>query len=193
MSMFCVTWCHYNGQCFTQGHEWAVAWTAGIDKSERLEGSCQWCGSARLMHKSPVAAFNLRKPWLICCASPSTQSPNKSCSLELRRMASQRSHSSKDKVRQLRRSEKQTVQKQKQLQPHCISWMSGPREHCWKIRHPQSQQGPQKLKPKQCSMKWLIFAVKTPFSYFWKRSQTHCNSRDTEPLGSLFSPFSALT
>lgn len=38
--------------------------------------------------------------------------------------------------------------------------MSGPRERCWKIRHPQSQQGPQKLKPKQYSMKWLIFAEK---------------------------------
>lgn len=39
--------------------------------------------------KSPIAAFNLRRPWLIRCALPSTQSPNKNCHLGLRRMASQ--------------------------------------------------------------------------------------------------------
>ncbi len=89
MNMLCVMWCHYNGHCFTEGYEWAGMWTAVIDKTERPEGSCQWCGAAASCTKSPVAAFNLRRPWLICCALPSTQTPNKSCSLELRRMASQ--------------------------------------------------------------------------------------------------------
>lgn len=59
--------------------------------------------------KSPLAAFNLHRPQLICCGLPGTQSPNKSCSLKLRRIASQQSHSSRETVsrqRQRRRSEK---------------------------------------------------------------------------------------
>lgn len=57
MNMFCVMWRHYSGHGFTQGHKWAVEWTAVIDKTERLEGCCQWCGIARLMHKVPSSSI----------------------------------------------------------------------------------------------------------------------------------------